>query len=64
MCWKRENDVSNQTSVKTKAHGTTDMVIFNPKERLGILDFRLVGYYKIKQGVLEQNISRYSYIYK
>ena len=24
-------------------------VIFNPKEMLGILDLRLVGYYKIKQ---------------
>ena len=26
---------------------------------LGILDLRLVGYYKIKQGILEQNLSRY-----
>ena len=26
---------------------------------LGILDLRLVGYYKIKQGILQQNLSRY-----
>ena len=26
---------------------------------LGILDLRLEGYYKIKQGILQQNLSRY-----
>ena len=26
---------------------------------LGILDFRLVGYNKIKQGTLQQNLNRY-----
>ena len=41
------------------ANNTLDMVIFNPKEMLGILDLRLVGYYKIRQGVLQQNLSRY-----
>ena len=35
------------------------MVIFNPKEMLGILDLRLVGYCKIKQRILQQNLSRY-----
>ena len=34
-----------------------DTVIFNPKEILGILDLRLMGYYKIKQGILHQNLS-------
>ena len=34
-------------------------VIFDPKEMLGISDLRLVGYYKIKQGILQQNVSRY-----
>ena len=28
-----------------------ETVIFDPKEMLGILDFRLIGYYKIKEGV-------------
>ena len=34
-------------------------VIFNPKERLGILDLRLMGSYKIKQRILQQNLSKY-----
>ena len=33
-------------------------LILNPKEALGILHLRLLGYYKISQGVLQQNISR------
>ena len=34
-------------------------VIFDPKETLSILDLRLIGYYKIKQGILQQNLSKY-----
>ena len=34
-------------------------VIFNPKEAIGILDLRLMGYYQIKQGILQQNVSKY-----
>ena len=30
-----------------------EIVIVDPKEMLGILDFRLVGNYKIKQGILQ-----------
>ena len=30
---------------------------FDPKEILGIVDLRSLGYYKIKQGVLQQNLS-------
>ena len=26
---------------------------------IGIVDFRLLGYYKIKQGILQQNLSKY-----
>ena len=29
-----------------------ETVIFDPKEMLGILDLRSMGYYKIKQGIL------------
>ena len=36
-----------------------EMVIFGPEEMLGILDLRLMGYYKIKQGILQQNLSKY-----
>ena len=34
-------------------------VIFDLKEILGILDLRLMGYYKMKQGTLQQNLSKY-----
>ena len=30
-----------------------------PEELLGIIDFRSLGYYKIKQGILQQNLSKY-----
>ena len=35
------------------------ILILNLKEELGLLDLRLLGYYKIKQGVVQQNLSRY-----
>ena len=34
-------------------------VIFDPNGMLGILDFRSLGYYKIKQGILQQHLSKY-----
>ena len=37
----------------------TETMIFRPGEMLGVVDLRLLGYYKIKQGVLQQNLSRY-----
>ena len=40
-------------------NSSLETVIFDPKEMLGILDLRLVGYYKIKQRILQQNLSRY-----
>ena len=39
-------------------NNTQETVIFEPKQVLGILDLRSLGYYKIKQGVLQQNLSR------
>ena len=36
---------------------THEMVTFGPKEMLGVVDLRSLGYYKIKQGVLQQNLS-------
>ena len=38
-------------------NSTHEMVTFNPKEMLGVVDMRLLGYYRIKQGVLQQNLS-------
>ena len=39
-------------------NNTQETVIFEPKQVLGILDLRSLGYYKIKQGVLQQNLSK------
>ena len=36
-----------------------DRTIFDPKEMLGTLDLISLGYYKIKQGILQQNLSKY-----
>ena len=33
--------------------------IFKPEEMLGIIDLRSLGYYKIKQGILQQTQSKY-----
>ena len=36
-----------------------DIMILRPEEMIGIVDMRSLGYYKIKQGILQQNLSRY-----
>ena len=40
-------------------HNGLDTIILGPGEVLGIIDLRSLGYYKIKQGILQQNISKY-----
>ena len=35
-----------------------DTMISKPEEMIGIIDFRSLGYYKIEQGILQQNLSR------
>ena len=37
-----------------------DTMIHRAEEMIGIIDLRLLGHYKIKQGILQQNLSRYS----
>ena len=37
----------------------TESIIFRPEEMLGIVDVRSLGYYKIKQGILQQNLSKH-----
>ena len=39
-------------------NNTQETVIFDPNQILGILDLRSLGYYQIKQGVLQQNLSK------
>ena len=40
-------------------NNTREIVIFDKKTSIGILDLRSLGYYKIKQGVLQQNLNKY-----
>ena len=40
-------------------NNATETIIFKPEELLGIVGLRLLGYYKIKQGILQQNLSKY-----
>ena len=40
-------------------NNTRETVIFDKKTSIGILDMRSLGYYKIKQGVLQQNLNKY-----
>ena len=48
--------IRNRATFKV-TNSTQDTVTFDPKEMLGIVDLRSLGYYKIKQGVLQQNLS-------
>ena len=50
MCNKSVLDIKNAGK---------DTMILNPKEMIGKVDIRSLGYYKIKQGILQQNLSRY-----
>ena len=36
-----------------------DTMILSPKVMIGIVDISSLGYYKIKQGILQQNLSKY-----
>ena len=40
-------------------NSNSETFILNPREALGILDLRSLGYYKIKQGVIQQKLSRF-----
>ena len=35
-----------------------ETIVFDPKDMIGILDLRSMGYYKVKQGILQQNLSK------
>ena len=50
MCNKAILDIVNKGK---------DTMIFKPEEMIGIIDLRSLGYYKIKQGILQQNLSKY-----
>ena len=48
--------IRNRSMLKV-TNNTHDTVTFNPADMLGVVDFRSFGYYKIKQGFLQQNVS-------
>ena len=48
----------NKAVLDIKNTGKETMFL-RPKEIIGIVDIRSLGYYKIKQGILQQNLSRY-----
>ena len=39
-------------------NGSKERVTFNPTDMVGIVDLRSFGYYKVKQGMLQQNLSK------
>ena len=50
ICTKATLDITNES---------TSTMIFELEEMIGIIDLRSLGYYKIKQGLLQQDLSRY-----
>ena len=48
--------IRNRATFKV-TNSTHESVTFDPKEMLGIVDLTSLGYNKIKQGVLQQNLS-------
>ena len=40
-------------------NSSSEILLLNPRETLGILDLGSLGYYKIKQGVIQQKLTRY-----
>ena len=48
----------NRAVLDIKNAGKETMIL-NPREMIGIVDIRPLGYYKIKQGILQQNLIRY-----
>ena len=53
--------IRNREMLKV-TNSTQEKVTFNPEHVVGIVDLRSLGYYKIKQGVLQQNLSHCYYL--
>ena len=53
--------IRNRATLKV-TNSTHEKVTFYPEEVVGIVDLRSMGYYKIKQGVMQQNLSQYYHI--
>ena len=51
--------VCNMAMLDMINNNNLETLILNPGEALGILDLRSLGYHKIKQGVIQQKLSRF-----
>ena len=51
--------VCNVAMVDMINDSNSETLILSPREALGILDLRSLGYYKIKQRVIQQKLSRF-----
>ena len=49
--------IRNRATLKV-TNGTQEKVTFSPTDMVGIVDLRSLGYYKVKQGMLQQNLSK------
>ena len=47
------------TAILDMVNNSTETMTFKPEEMIGIVDLRLLGYYKTKQDILQQNLSKY-----
>ena len=47
------------TAVLDIVNNATETIICKPEEIIGIIDLGSLGYYKINQGILHQNYSKY-----
>ena len=50
--------IRNKATLKI-TNNTSETMIFDRSNMIGILDLRSLGYYKIKQDVLQQNLSKH-----
>ena len=50
--------IRNMVTLKV-TNNTHETMTFNLTEMIGLLDLRSLGYYKIKQDVLQQNLSKH-----
>ena len=49
--------ITNRAMLKV-TNGTKARVTFNPTDMVGMVDLRSLRYYKVKQGMLQQNVSK------
>ena len=50
---------THNAAVLDMVHSSTETIIFKPEEMIRIVNLRLLGYYKFKQSILQQNLRKY-----